>query len=219
MTLVAWLRSRGVHLHAYLDDILLVGSSPEETLWALNLTVEVFTKAGFTINLKKSDLTPTQNLVYIGGQFRTDLGMVFLPQDRREALIRAVKSFSRVGSLHSALQWLQVLGLMAATIAVVPHARLHMRPIQWHLKHHWNASEPLTKRVIVTLSVYQTLKWWMDPSNLSQGIPFRQPPHDLVVTTDASCEGWGGHSLIQGQSQLFSGIWSTRERQTHHINL
>ena len=219
LALAAWLRLRGVRIHVYLDDILLVGSSPEETSWALHLTVEVFTKAGFTINLKKSDLTPSQDLVYIGGQFRTDLGKVFLPEDRRVALTKAIQSFSRVGALHPALQWLQILGLMAATISVVRHARLHMRTIQWHLKRHWKAQEPLTKPVLVTLEVHRALQWWTNQSNLLQGLPFRQPPHDLVVTTDASCEGWGGHSLVQGQSMLFSGLWSQAERRTCHINL
>ena len=79
LALVSWLRAHGVLIHAYLDDILLVGRSPEETIRALHLTVEVFTRAGFTVNVKKSDLTPSQDLVYIRGRFRTDLGLVFLP--------------------------------------------------------------------------------------------------------------------------------------------
>ena len=220
LALIAWLRLQGVRLHAYLDDILLVGSSPEETLRALRLTIETFVQAGFTINLKKSDLTPSQDLVYIGGRFRTDLGMVFLPQDRAAALQKAILSFSRVGALRPAQLWLQLLGLMAATISVVAHARLHMRPIQWHLKHRWTAKEdPLTKPVLVTVEVHKALLWWADLAHLSQGLPFQRLPHQLVVTTDASCEGWGGHSLIQGQSMLFSGLWSQTERRTCHINL
>ena len=59
----------------------------------------------------------------------------------------------------------------------------------------------------------------MDPVNLSQGLPFREPTHDLVVTTDASMEGWGGHSLVQGKTLLFSGLWSQKERRSCHINL
>ena len=67
LVLIAWLRSRGVHLHAYLDDILIIGNSPRETLDALTLTIQVFTCAGFIVNVKKSDLTPSQDLVFIGG--------------------------------------------------------------------------------------------------------------------------------------------------------
>ena len=70
-------------IQAYLDDILLVGWSPEETIRAIHLPVEVFTRAGFTVNVKKSNLTPSQDLVYIGGRFRMDLGLVFLLDDRR----------------------------------------------------------------------------------------------------------------------------------------
>ena len=218
-TLVGWLRSRGVQLHAYLDDILIVGWSPQETVQALRTTIQVFTEAGFTINLKKSDLTPSQDMVYIGGRFRTDLGMVFLPEDRLQALVRAVSSFARVGCYHPARLWLQILGLMAACISVVQNARLHMRPVQWHLKTHWNAKDPLTKKVMVTSESLTALRWWMDPANLSRGKPFQDPPPELVVTTDASTEGWGGHSLLEGEHKLFSGLWSQKERRLCHINL
>ena len=51
------------------------------------------------------------------------------------------------------------------------------------------------------------------------GRTFQVPPHTVTVTTDASIEGWGGHSLIQGQNLLFSDIWLAKERRSCHINL
>ena len=39
------------------------------------------------------------------------------------------------------------------------------------------------------------------------------------MTTDASMEGWGGHSTINGQDLLFSGLWSREEARHCHINL
>ena len=104
--------------------------------------MEVFTQAGFTINLKKSDLTPSQDLVYIGGRFRTDLGMVFLPQDRLEALVRAVRSFSRVGALHPAQLWLQLLlELRALRLALL---RLLTSLAAWSS---WSATTPLRSAI------------------------------------------------------------------------
>ena len=217
LVLIAWLRLRGVRLHAYLDDIIILGDSPREVQEALEMTVQVFTSAGFIINLKKSDLTPTQDLVYIGGWFRTLLGRVFLPEDRRESLIRVIRSFKLVGKMHCARSWLQVLGLLAATIPSVHQARLRMRPIQWHVKQRWE-SRDLTAQIMVTRALLPALDWWTEPKNLSGGRPFQVPPHTITVTTDSSIEGWGGHSLIEGQTFLFSGTWSTQERKCH-INL
>ena len=36
-------------------------------------------QANYILNLKKSDLNPVQDLIYIGGHFQTDLGLMFLP--------------------------------------------------------------------------------------------------------------------------------------------
>ena len=71
------------------------------------------------MNLKKTDLTTTQDLVYIGVMFRTDLGRVYLPEDRIEGLLALVRSFSKVGQYISALLFLSLLGLMAATLQSV----------------------------------------------------------------------------------------------------
>ena len=57
--LIKHLRLQGITLYAYLDDILLIGSNPQEVLHALESTIKVLSSAGFIINLKKSDLTPT----------------------------------------------------------------------------------------------------------------------------------------------------------------
>ena len=45
------------------------------------------------------------------------------------------------------------------------------------------------------------------------------PEPQLTVLTDTSLEEWGGHSLIRGDSLLYSGLWSPHERATCHINL
>ena len=216
--LIVWLRLSGVRLHAYLDDVILFGDSPEQVYYVLRLAIAAFTHAGFLINVKKSDLVPTQDLVYIGGRFRTDLGLVFLPEDRKVAMIRVIKSFARVGSMHPARAWLQILGLMAATLSVVKLARLHMRPIQWHVKDHWSSKE-FSQPILVTNQVYQDLLWWTVYDNLSQGMPFQDPVPTVTVTTDASMLGWGGHSCINGQSHLFSDVWSRQEASSQHINL
>ena len=216
--LISHLRERGVRIHAYLDDLLVLETNPLRLSLILRVVVSTFVQAGFTINLKKSDLSPSQDLVYIGGRLRTDLGRVFLPTDRRLALIKAISAFAQVGSLRRVRVWLQILGLMAATIHTVRHARLRMRPIQMFLKSRWN-SRSLDFRLVVTADIRRSLQWWLAEENLSQGLPFSPPQHTLVITTDASREGWGGHLSLGTRNLLFSGLWSLHEHRTHHINL
>ena len=68
------------------------------------------------MNLKKSDPVPTHDLVYIGAIFRTDLSRVYLPEDQLVGFRAMVKSFSRVGQYQTALLFMGLLGLMAATL-------------------------------------------------------------------------------------------------------
>ena len=111
------------------------------------------------INVKKSDLTPSQDLVYVGGRFRMKVGRVFLPEGRPQAVISCVHSFSRVGCLHPALTWLKLLGLMAATIPSVELARLRMRPSQFFLKQRWTSTKGLRFPVMVSRALLPTLLW------------------------------------------------------------
>ena len=82
------------------------------------------------MNLKKSNLTHTQDLVYIEARFRTDLGRLYLPEDRIDRLLAFVRSFAIVGQYKPALLFPSLLGLMAATLPLVEYAHLYMCPIQ-----------------------------------------------------------------------------------------
>ena len=110
-----------------------MGHHPQEVEWAVRTSLHTLTQAGYISNLKKLDLTLVQVLVYIGGRFRMDLAMIFLPVPRKEALISCVLSFSKVGSYKPAHQFLRLLGLMAVTLVML-HAHFRMRPVQWYLK-------------------------------------------------------------------------------------
>ena len=142
---VAAIRLLGIHIHPYLDDILVRASSPETLLINLQMAMDMFLKAGYIINLEKSHLRPTQDLIFIGGHFRMDLGMIFLPKPRREALIALAKLF-KVGQYKSAKLWLGLVGRMVSTFAVVKNARLFIRPIQIYVISQWNSQESLEKK-------------------------------------------------------------------------
>ena len=83
------------------------------------MTIFVLRLPGIIINVKKSDLAQTQELVYIGDLSLTD-AWTGTPPFRQES--SAVVSFNCVGVLHITRLWMQVLGLMAI-IPCIPEAR------------------------------------------------------------------------------------------------
>jgi hypothetical protein len=210
---MAALRTEGIHIHPYLDDILIRAQGPAELRSSVQRTLQLLFRTGYVINQEKSQLLPTQDLVYIGGRLRPDLGQVFLPEDRKKALIRLVQSFP-VGSYRTAKAWLSLMGVMAATISVVPYARLRMRPVQMWFLSKWSHRRPMELKVLVPFKLAPHLQWWATSHNLSQGLPLSPQHHDHVITTDASGSGWGG---VLDDAWTAKGLWSG-DRLLWHIN-
>ena len=88
---------------------------------------------------------------------------------------------------------MSLIGLLTATEKQVYLDRLHMRPIQWHLKNNWRVPESLEKVIPIPTSLHSHLEWWLEEDNVLQGQPLHPLKHALQIFTDASKEGWGAH--------------------------
>jgi hypothetical protein len=219
--LIAVLRSRGILVHVYLDDLLILSRYPTRLRESVIQVAQLFIQAGFILNLKKSSPIPNQDQVYLGARFRTTLGIVSLPPTKQEAIRSVARLFLQVGKSLPAVLFLRLLGLMASTIAVVFRARFHMRPVQFYVKTRWKASMGLKYKILIQRSFPPMLDWWLKPESLARGVMLNPPPAAWVLTTDASNAGWGGHAALaeQGQSTLLTqGQWS-QEEMVSHINV
>ncbi|VDI64057.1 Hypothetical predicted protein, partial [Mytilus galloprovincialis] len=87
----AHLRAQGIRLVVYLDDWFLVNQSSLMLVQDREIVLNLLVKLGFIINLKKSSLTPTQKITYIGALFHLDLGIVMPTQERVLKLQKTVK--------------------------------------------------------------------------------------------------------------------------------
>ena len=116
-------------------------------------------------------------------------------------------------SIPPAQLWQVLLGHLASLERLVPHSRLRMRSLQWHLKTHWSPeSDPPSLPVPLSREVREDLSWWMVRDHL-MGVRFGTPAPDLHLYSDASWSGWGAHLLDRSAS----GVWS--EEKLLHISL
>ena len=211
--ILAMIHGWGIYISPYLDDLILKNSDKSALVEQLPVSLQTLINAGFIINLQKSELLPCQDLVYIGGRLRTDLGLVTLPQDRMEAFLRSLSKL-KVGSTQTAGFFQHILGMIAAMLDVVPYARLRMRPLQVHLKRHWNqAAQPQSTRIPVTERLTPCLQWWSSKDNLLAGLPLCPPKPTVTITSDASKKGWGAFLL----EHAVQGLWGPWEK-AFHIN-
>ena len=210
----AWAHARGIRLLRYLDDWLVLSSSEKKAKESIRELLSVCRTLGIVINEMKSDLVPSQSAKYLGMTIDTGAGKVFPSLTRVEKFLTVAERFCSMQSPPAQL-WQVVLGHLASLERLVPHGRLRMRSLQWHLKSQWSPeSDPPSLPVALPEEARQDLSWWMVRDHLLVGVRFGTPAPDLHLYSDASSSGWGAHLLDQN----VSGVWSAQEKLLH-INL
>ena len=210
----AWAHSHVIRLLRYLDDWLFLSSSEKEAKQAVQSLLLLCRTLGIVINEKKSDLVPSQTAKYLGMTIDTEAGKVFPSLARVEKYLTVAESFCTMDSPPAQL-WQVILGHLASLERQVPHGRLRMCSLQWHLKTHWSPeSDPPLLPVALLEEARQDLSWWMVRDHLLTGVRFGTPAPDLHLYLDVSCSGLGAHLL----DQHVSGVWSDQEKLLH-INL
>ena len=200
----AWAHARGIRLLRYLDDWLVLSSSEKKAKESIRELLSLCRTLGIVINEKKSDLVPSQSAKYLGMTIDTGAGKVFPSLARVEKFLAVAERFCSMQSPPAQL-WQVILGHLASLERLVPHGRLRMRSLQWHLKSQWSPeSDPPSLPVALPEEARRDLSWWMVRDHLLVGVRFGTPAPDLHLYSDASSSGWGAHLLDQN----VSGVWS-----------
>ena len=76
------LRRLNILIIIYLDDMLLISRTIEETLMARDTVIFLLQLLGFVLNLKKSVLTPTQRIDFLGVTVDLSTMTLSLPQKK-----------------------------------------------------------------------------------------------------------------------------------------
>ena len=159
---------------------------------SLSGNVDLCRRLGWIVNMTKSELCPQQVFNFVGYRFNLSQGLVKPTQERWSILSQKINLLLGRQTC-SVRQFMSLIGLLTATEKQVLSGRLHMRPLQWHLKRHWHVPEALEKIIPIPWSLHTRLKWWLDPEKVLKGQPLHPLQHALQLFTDASNEGWGAH--------------------------
>lgn len=153
--------------------------------------MHIVVQLGLQFNTQKLTLTPVQCLEFIGAEL--DILKAFLLLHRFNTLTSLIETI-QASPQTSARNCLQLLGHMATCTPVTPHARFHMRYLQiWFRSVYSLSKDGLKKLLLMPSRVKHSLDWWKEPSNVSAGIPFTQPPPTLILISDVPLIGLGAH--------------------------
>ena len=201
---------KGIRIHQYLDDWLVRANSYPVCRQHTQILVQMCQELGWLVNTEKSELEPKQVFNFVGYQFDLRTGRVRPTPDRWESLQDKIQTLLLLPACP-VRQFMSLIGLLTATEKQVHLGRLHMRPIQWHLKNHWRVPESLEKIIPLPRSLHPHLQWWLQEGNVLQGQPLHPIKHALQIFTDASKEGWGAHL----NERTARGSWSVPESKLH----
>ena len=201
---------KGIRIHQYLDDWLVRAKSHQVCLQHTQELVRTSQTLGWLVNLDKSELEPKQVFDFVGYQFDLEVGRVRPTPDRWQNLQEKILEILDQPTCP-VRHFMSLIGLLTATEKQVHLGRLHMRPIQWHLKNNWRVPESLEKVIPIPKALHSHLQWWLQEDNVLSGQALHPIKHALQLFTDASKEGWGAHL----NDNTARGSWSLPESKLH----
>ena len=148
---------KGIRIHQYLDDWLVRSTSYQVCLQHTQVLVKMCQQLGWLVNVEKSELEPKQVFNFVGDQFDLESGRVRPTADRWQSLQDKILTLISLPAC-SVREFMPLIGLLTATEKQVHLGRLHMRPIQWHLKSNWRIPESLEKRIPLPRSLHPHLQ-------------------------------------------------------------
>ncbi|XP_064460412.1 uncharacterized protein LOC135370562 [Ornithodoros turicata] len=204
----AHLRSQGIRLVIFLDDILLMDQSPGRLRSSMETVVNLLHSLGFVVNQTKSHVTPTQTLTFLGFEIMTVPLALCLAVDKGLAIKQEIDSI--LGESIGVRALVSLIARLNPTSLAVLAAPLHLRSLQCLLH---QALQIGSYETTVTLSsaAREDLGWWRTVLLSHPRRSLHESSVLQTIQTDSSLRGWGAHSqgLVVGQQ------WTNEQAQLH----
>lgn len=209
---IVHLRSLGIKVSAYLDDIFICAPSYSLLKSQIKITIDLLISLGFTPNYKKCNLIPSHILTHLGFVWNSETMTISVPLNK----INKCKSLasSIVSSPCTLRQLSSFIGLLNSLVPGFQLAPMHFRQLQFLQTKYIKRSVPWDSLVSLDEPSISDLLWWQNcPKNLPSA-DIKERNSNITLTTDSSTTGWGG-VLSTGES--IAGQWSP-EFLSAHIN-
>lgn len=174
---------------AYLDDILIISSSEEESRTNTEMAKTHLELLGFKLSEKKCVLEPSQNLEFLGLTIDTLEMTLSTPKAKRQKIKREVEAILK--KEHWPLRKLAATaGLLISVNRAMKIGMLMTRSLQLLIREEISRnSEWDNRNVRVSQEAREELRWWSANVSRMTGRPIIQPQNQEEIWTDASQSG------------------------------
>ena len=206
---VSHLRSMGIRLIIYLDNILILSQSAETLRAHMSTVAQKLESLGFRLNTSKCEWEPTQLIEFLGFLVDSLPMKLSLPESKVYHVQKECRSI--LGKrMATPRQLARLIGMLTASIPAVMQAPLHYRALQ-RLRNRSLKNSGYDQQVKIDIESRQDLLWWIHHFPLHNGKYLTTKVADVVITSDASTMGWGATY----QNKHAGGPWSRQERKAH----
>ena len=205
-------RQQGFLAWVYLDDILLVGNSPQAVQKNLSIMLQDLEESGMVINLKKSQLIPTQQVEHLG--FLVDLkkGLLQVPKEKMKNISRELGKILT----HSEMSCRKMAAILGATRSFLM-AMPFLRAFTDQLVQFVNQQEKIgwDKKAQISPALQQQVKEMGSVMETWKGRTFQGKTPIRELHSDSSQHAWAGVDVTTGH--LVQEFW--RDKSGLHINV
>ena len=205
--LVRYWRGRGLKAIVYLDDGVVAVSGWERALHESKLVQDNLKKAGFIVNIEKSEWQPSTIIEWLGFTIDLSKGEFSIPEEKIKALkskLVEIKSVRFVPARHLA----SVIGKISSmSLGLGPVSRLMTRSLYATL----NKKLSWFQSLEISSEASTEVEFWLARLEEFNGQDIWPKPSAVrVVYSDASATGYGGYTVEHG-NLVASGQWSSQE--------
>ena len=207
----AFLRTLGVRMIVYIDDMLIMGESPDVVRDHVTAMVALLEGLGFIVNTDKSVLSPTQQLEFLGLQVSSVDLHLRLPGEKIMQ-IRVEASQLLRAEICTARKLAQFIGRLNATAQAVFPAPLFYRHLQRDLQQTLSQNgQDYNSSLQLSWEAREEIQWWQQHLSQWNGRSLIRHQEQMVICSDASLAGWGA---VCGKTRT-GGPWSPSEQELH----
>ena len=216
---IAFIRDTwGILISIYMDDILIQGSSSSQALLSAQITALLLMVLGWSLNWKKSDFIPKQEVTHLGFIWNSVHMTISCPPDKVAKLQAQCRNLVRekVVTVWNAEK---IMGTMESVRPVTPLCAMHYRSLQKQLLKAKAYRRRPNQLIVLSSKTINSLSWWISPAGFAAHAtaPIREPEPSLEIWTDASLIQGGGHS---SRGDYVQRAWSSEDLETNpSINL
>ncbi|XP_062568476.1 uncharacterized protein LOC134230659 [Saccostrea cucullata] len=219
MQVTTFLRELGIITLQYIDDRLLVASnrmgSFESDISKVSFEMlELLTRLGYTLSLKKSRLFPSTELKFLGFIVDSAKQAFILPCDKKHSFITLRNHILNSETVDvKTLQ--KFAGKCVSMNLVVPAARLYCREVNAAISRGLKNS----RLIPITGDLKREIEHWNFIDNWDTYVPWRRELHkQITLATDASLFKYGVSVMSAEQETLtFGDFWDSNDKRPIHL--